>query len=164
VKNLFTNRAKMPFPRVTLHSVATLVRCQKAGRNAALSRNAVLRAWTPRAVGVRTKQRWCKGLLEKQRDLATNTPQQKRAAEAQLATARGNQAEFRAEAALNRERDTRIAKGDFKGTQAVTDFIDLKKLTGQFAANGPSPAQAQSDFEKWSPRAGETAGRSHRGR
>ncbi|MEO7701847.1 MAG: hypothetical protein ABIZ04_21690 [Opitutus sp.] len=85
-------------------------------------------------------------LLQKQRDLATTRPQERRALDAQIAGIRSFQAQFREETALNRDRNERTAKGDFKGAQAVTDFIELRKLTDQYGANGLSPQQAKEDF------------------
>jgi hypothetical protein len=85
-------------------------------------------------------------LLEKQRDLATTKPQEKRAINAQIANVRGFQAEYRAEVAVNRERNRRNAKGDFVGAQAITDAMELRRLTDTYAANGLTPAQAKEDF------------------
>lgn len=85
-------------------------------------------------------------LLEKQRNLATTRPQERRAIDAQIESVRSYQAQFRQEVALKRERDTRLSKGDTKGAQAITDFLDLKKLTGDYLANGLTAGQAKADF------------------
>jgi hypothetical protein len=85
-------------------------------------------------------------LLERQRDRASTRPQERRAINAQIANVRSFQAQYRAEATLTRERDTRLAKGDTKVAQAITDFLDLRKLTGEYVANGLTSKQAKDDF------------------
>ncbi|MEO5958533.1 MAG: hypothetical protein ABIR80_05420, partial [Opitutaceae bacterium] len=87
-------------------------------------------------------------LLEKQRSLAANRPQEQRAIDAQLADVRSRQAQFRGNVALDREQDRLRIKGDGRGVQAIDDFKNLRDLTAQYLANGLTAKQAKADFDR----------------
>lgn len=89
-------------------------------------------------------------VLLKQLTAPIANPQLQREIEVKIREVEGRKAEFRKEAAIDQERNKRLAAGDFKGAQSLTDLVNFKALVAQFQANAPaSPerdaVQAQID-------------------